>query len=100
MFNDLDAQEQDKAVSMLVPSTRGAHTRKLRQAPYQDLPIIYMLCDQDHAIPLALQKAMVLGIQNQGAMVAFTEVVSGHSPYLSHPKVVVETIVSMARALG
>ena len=100
MFSDLNNELQAKYTSMLVLSTRAAHTRKLRHAPYQHIPIRYMLTEKDNAVPLFLQELLVAKLQEVGAQTSVVKVDAGHSPYLSKPEMVVNAVVDMVKSLS
>lgn len=50
------------------------------------------MCEDDLAIPLVGQKAMVKAARDAGGTVDVTRIRAGHSPFLSKPNAIVEWI--------
>jgi hypothetical protein len=60
----------------------------LTSAAWKLMPVHYMLCELDNAIPLAFQRKMCEDAIALGADVRMTSVQAGHSPFLSMPETV------------
>ncbi|KAL8831303.1 MAG: hypothetical protein Q9170_005361 [Blastenia crenularia] len=83
-FNDLPPANALCWASKLKKHSLPAFLSPLTYAAYRDYPSSYLLCINDNAIPLAIQKRFVAmaGIQDT------VEVQSGHLPQVSQPKLV------------
>jgi hypothetical protein len=68
---------------------------KTTWAPWECVPVTYVFCTRDNAIPIEVQEGMV-----KGAGARFREVVveAGHSPFLSKVEEVVGAIVGAAES--
>ncbi|KAE8153364.1 Alpha/beta hydrolase fold-1 [Aspergillus avenaceus] len=51
-------------------------------AAYVDIPAVYLLCEEDRAIPIAVQEAMVEKAREMGANISTERVKTGHTPWL------------------
>lgn len=79
----------DNLVSSLKYQSKASFYTPLTYAAYQDVPVSYLLCEQDNALPFSAQQAMV-GIG--GPNVVPHVCAAGHSPMLSMPDKVVDVI--------
>ena len=66
---------------------------------YLDVPVSYLFCENDRAIPLKAQKYMVAQAKSKGAVIQTETCSASHSPFLSQPEVVVKLIQRAAAAL-
>jgi len=92
-YNDLPDAEAEHWFSLLKPHPAIAQTTELTNEGYRYVPVTYLFCENDQALPVVVQKAMVeTALQGD-----FTGVTcgSGHSPFLSMPEKVVEVIESL-----
>lgn len=103
-YNDLPSQEAEELARANVThnlSAVVAHT--MRNAPWMDLPTVYVQCVQDRALVFELQKILV-DEAVAAAKVADKEVIervtldSGHCPFLSQPNKVLDIIKRVALA--
>lgn len=69
-------------------------------AAWELMPVHYMLCELDNAIPLAFQKKMCDEAIASGADVRMTSVKAGHSPFLSMPETVAKWIRGAVGEVG
>ena len=66
----------------------GACVAETTYSAWKAIPVAYLLCEKDNAIPFAFQKQMCDDARKAGGVVE-TEICSaGHSPFLSQPDVV------------
>ncbi|CEO59973.1 hypothetical protein PMG11_04620 [Penicillium brasilianum] len=85
-YNDLSLREQEKWSSRIVHTSRAVFEERVAHEPWHDLPCMYLFCEDDKAIPLAVQESMasLLGDYSQ------FRCPSSHSPFLSMPDKVAE----------
>lgn len=88
-YNDLPESDMDNLVSSLKHQSKASFYTPLTYAAYQDVPVSYLLCEKDNAIPFPAQQAMV-GIG--GPNVVSHICAAGHSPMLNMPERVVDVI--------
>jgi pimeloyl-ACP methyl ester carboxylesterase len=62
----------------------------LTQVAYTKIPTTYLYCENDRALPLAVQEMMV---KQAGLDAQELRCGAGHSPFLSQPDVFVESIL-------
>ncbi|THW32436.1 hypothetical protein D6D21_10385 [Aureobasidium pullulans] len=88
LYNDIDHNEALKAVWKLEPQSHGVNTSIIpdQVAGITGIPVSYLRCEHDRAVPLAVQNAAVKTLRENGVHV-FAEVAkSGHSPFLKMPE--------------
>ncbi|KAM3415142.1 hypothetical protein BST61_g10267 [Cercospora zeina] len=89
LYNDLEINEALKAVWRLKPQSYGVLTNEMpdQVAGLKDLPVGYLMCRNDNAVPWAAQEGTVKRLKAAGCEVSLVEVAeSGHSPFLSLPR--------------
>lgn len=92
-YNDVPPETAQKFGSLLQHHAWPTFTTPLSYAAYRDVPSTYLICEQDAAIPLPGQQAMVaFGGENLTRVVCS----AGHSPMLSMPETVVNLIRNAA----
>lgn len=92
-YNGLPPETADKYASLLQHHAWPTFTTPLSYAAYRNVPSTYLICEQDAAIPLAGQQAMVaFGGEDLKKVVCS----SGHSPMLTMPETVVDLIRNAA----
>ncbi|RGP77717.1 hypothetical protein FLONG3_4176 [Fusarium longipes] len=91
-YHDVDAETQKKAIDALKHQSRRVYSDIVEYEPWHDVPCFFIFCDEDRAIPLAIQENMasLLG-PNAGSL----HVKSSHSPFLSLPD---ETVKGLEQA--
>jgi hypothetical protein len=71
---------------------------ELTYAGYKDVPVSYMLCEEDLCIPPKNQKDGIDLIEEvSGRKVDVTSIKAGHGPTVSQPQAVVDWIVGAAK---
>lgn len=88
-YNDLPESGMDTLISSLKHQSKASFFTPLTYAAYQDVPVSYLLCENDNAIPFQAQQAMV-GIG--GPNVASHICAAGHMPMIQMPERVVNVI--------
>jgi len=92
-----DVAEPQKWIDMLKPHSYRTMFSKTTYAGWKHVPCTYLLCEQDMAIPIAVQKGMVEEAKKMGADMKVESCDAGHSPFLSVPE---EMARSIRRAAG
>lgn len=99
-FHDLPYQEALLHVASLRQQTLSTFTASDGvYAGWQDVPVWYLICNQDHAMALERQQEMVKRAREAGGTVTTREIESGHEPFLSRPEEVVEFVEEATRDL-
>ncbi|KAJ5217439.1 hypothetical protein N7468_010447 [Penicillium chermesinum] len=80
-YNDLSLQDRKKWSSEAVHTSRAVYEGRAAHEPWHDLPCMYIFCENDMAVPLAVQESMA------GLLGEYTQfrLPSSHSPFLSMP---------------
>ena len=66
---------------------------------FREVPVMYLLCEQDQALPVEVQRMMVRRIEEAGVENVVLESCGGsHSPFLSMPETATEVVARAARA--
>ncbi|TQV97842.1 hypothetical protein V2A60_006437 [Cordyceps javanica] len=93
-YHDLSPQEALWAESLLV-----AHGTVVQYTPvdvqkvaWRTTPLTYVLCEDDHALPLDMQDMMVGRVESDGIPVKCFNIPSSHSPFLSMPERVADIV--------
>ena len=89
-YGDVDSHEADRAVDQLLPTSMSAFTETLNSAAWKTIPSSYIVCEQDHAIPVFLQEQMALRASTTYRLS------SSHSPFLSRTSDLVALIEKIA----
>ncbi|RAL03033.1 alpha/beta hydrolase [Aspergillus ibericus CBS 121593] len=66
-------------------------------AAYLEIPSVYLLCEEDHAIPLFVQELMVEKARAKGACIETERIKTAHSPWLVDPDQVADFVKRHAR---
>ncbi|MFG2925646.1 alpha/beta hydrolase [Streptomyces sp. NPDC048305] len=78
-YGDVPREEAEEAAARLVPQSAKSFSDVLVRAGWHDVPSTYIICEQDQALPVALQEAL---------STRATEVYrmdGSHSPFLAKP---------------
>ena len=89
-YQDLQPTEQKFWAAKLKHHSVIAQKTALTQVAYGNIPVAYLYCKIDQALPLAVQEMMVL---RSGLDVLELWCEAGHSPFLSQPDVFVESVL-------
>lgn len=83
LYRDLEHNEALKAVWKLEPQSYGIDSSPLpdQVAGMKGIPLSYLMCDDDHAVPWEVQKATVQGFGAAGVDLYAEVAASGHSPF-------------------
>ena len=96
-YSDLQPPEQEYWASKLQHHTVIAQKTPLTKAAYTQIPVGYLYCENDQAMPLWLQHDMV---KQSGVKVQEMSCSAGHSPFLSQPDVFVDSIEKVVKTIA
>lgn len=99
LYHDLEHNEALKAVWKLKPQSYGINTSSTpdQVAGLRGIPLSYLLCSNDNAVPWEAQRQTVEGFRAAGIDVHAEVAASGHSPFLKLP---LETSRFIRKAAG
>ncbi|KAF2167531.1 hypothetical protein M409DRAFT_22338 [Zasmidium cellare ATCC 36951] len=89
LYNDLDHNEAAKAIHLLRPQSYACTTSPIpdQVAAMKGIPLSYLLCSEDNALPWERQIGTIQGFREKGIEILYTQVSrSGHSPFLRFPR--------------
>ncbi|RBR25731.1 uncharacterized protein FIESC28_01484 [Fusarium coffeatum] len=92
-YHDMSADAQKKAVDALTHECIRAFTDETDYEPWQDMHCLYFICEEDKAIPAAVQEQMA-GILGPNSIVFRSK--ASHSPFLSAVQDVVDGVEKAA----
>ncbi|KJZ76530.1 hypothetical protein HIM_04259 [Hirsutella minnesotensis 3608] len=100
LYNDVPPEEGTWADDLRVPFGHTAQYTpiKCERVAWRAIPLTYIICEQDQAIPAFVQDMMVGKVEQQGISVKQYRIAASHSPFLSVPEKLVD-IVSDVMAL-
>ncbi|KAL0941534.1 uncharacterized protein CTRU02_204297 [Colletotrichum truncatum] len=84
-YNDLDDFAAKNAIMQLKSHSYKTFFSKLTYAAWRNIPVTYILCEQDNAIPIAAQQHMI-DVSQVDVLVERMD--TGHSPFLNKPDLV------------
>ncbi|KAL2427080.1 hypothetical protein ABEF95_008073 [Exophiala dermatitidis] len=95
-YQDLPVDQQAHWASQLKPQTTICQFNPVTRIAYKDIPVSYLYCENDQALPLPVQKQMV---KKCGVKVQEFTCTAGHSPFLSQPETFVDYIVTASETI-
>jgi pimeloyl-ACP methyl ester carboxylesterase len=95
MYHDLPLQEAQGWISKLRPQSLATFEDKTRSAAWRKIPTSYLVCEDDRAIPMEGQEAMIARIKEEGGDIEVERLFVSHSPYVAKPE---ETAAFLERA--
>lgn len=72
------------------PQSEASFSGALTYAAHRDIPAVYLLCEQDRSLPIGLQELFVTYAEGK---ISTRRCKTGHSPMVTMPDEVVETIL-------
>jgi len=97
MYQDLRSDDAKYWISKLRPHSLATFTTKAKSAAWRTIPSAYLICENDGAIPVQGQEAMVAAVQKEGGEIEVERLNSCHCPHLQEPDAVVSFL---RRAIG
>ena len=102
-YNDLSLKQQAKWTSRLVRHPTKAQfeppKRQKLAVAWRRIPVTYLFCKEDQALPLPVQEMMVNRIEDAAGELKVDKKYceAGHSPFLSMPDRVVDIVISRVK---
>ncbi|KAI9743528.1 MAG: hypothetical protein M1818_002842 [Claussenomyces sp. TS43310] len=96
-YHDLGPEQQAYWTSRLQPHSYATKFVGATMAAWRTIPSAYLICEDDRAIPVAVQEAMVKNCQDAGAPMETERIFTSHSPFLSKPD---DVVGFLRRAVG
>lgn len=93
-YNDMPREEADYWAGRLRPMHMPVPHDFYE--PWREVPLHYLICEDDLAQPLALQETMIECAREEGGVVHTERIAAGHSPFLSQPEATVRWIRRVA----
>ncbi|KAI0421083.1 Alpha/beta hydrolase fold-1 [Xylaria grammica] len=96
-FSDIPPEEGEAWAAKFTRHSSASFNTPLTYAGYRDVPVSYLLCEDDLVIPKDVQEAEIAMIEREsGNKVHVTSIKSGHIPILSMPQEVISWITQTA----
>jgi len=96
-FSDLPKEEGETWQRRFSRHSAISFAGELTHAGYKDIPVSYLLCEDDLVIPLKNQRdGIELVVKESGKKVDVTSIKAGHCPMASQPQKVVDWILNLA----
>lgn len=89
-FADCDADTFAEALTRATPQSLAAFGQQVRRVAWQEIPSTYVVCTEDHAIPVDGQRA------HAAKATRAVELACGHHPSLSQPQALAQLIADSA----
>jgi len=97
VFSDLPKDEGEAWMRKFPTHSAISFVGALTYAGYNDVPVNYLVCEDDNCIPVKYQREGIQVIeQASGRNVEATSIRSGHCPNASQPQKVVDWILDVA----
>lgn len=80
-----DVPDGEQWATTLRPHAIATKNSPSTSAAYLFIPTYYLLCEEDRAIPLAVQQVMVDRARRKGAEIETEKISTGHTPWLAAP---------------
>lgn len=97
MLSDLPLEEAERWADKMSTHSSTSFANALTYAGYKDVPVSYLVCEQDVIIPPKNQRAMIEMIEREsGNKVDVGSIQSGHCANMTELPTVVEWIVQLA----
>jgi pimeloyl-ACP methyl ester carboxylesterase len=90
LYGGVGPDVADRAAARLVPQATKSFTETLTSAAWKTIPSAYLVCEEDRAIPAALQESMATRAST------VHRIRSGHSPFLSMPAQLARLVTTAA----
>jgi hypothetical protein len=84
-YNDLDAKGAEYWFNKLRPHSVATFREKSTSPAWLNIPSVYLVCEDDRAIPAADQDAMIAGVKQAGGIIEVERTFCSHSPHLVKP---------------
>lgn len=88
-YNDMGPEHAADMKRHLKQHSNRVFMSKLTYAAYRDIPMTFILCTKDKAMPIVAQEGMVAQAKSLGADITTVTLEASHSPFFSMPDAVV-----------
>ena len=94
----LPAEEGEAVIQGFAKHSAQSFGNELTHAGYKDIPVSYLLCEEDMAGPPAFQREMIAMIEEvSGQKVDVTNIQADHCANLSAEKETIEWVIGVAK---
>ncbi|UNI16345.1 hypothetical protein JDV02_002783 [Purpureocillium takamizusanense] len=102
LYNDVEPDEAKWANDLCVAFGHAAQTTPIQceRVAWRDIPLTYIICELDLAIPESVQTLMISKVEEQGIKVRQYRLAASHSPFLSMPEKVVDIVMEVVSSHG
>ncbi|CZR55098.1 uncharacterized protein PAC_04984 [Phialocephala subalpina] len=91
-----EAEEGEAWIRKMSCHSAISFTNELTYAGYKDVPVSYLVCEEDLVIPLKNQREEIEMIEREsGRKVDVTSIKTGHVPIASQPQLVIDWILDV-----
>ncbi|KAJ5609030.1 hypothetical protein N7528_009597 [Penicillium herquei] len=94
-WQDIPLESQEKWNSLTLHACRAPFSGEVTYEPWQDIPCAYIVCEQDNALPPPFQE---LFASKMGGPEVTYRLPSSHSPFLSMPDRLADTLQQIAKS--
>ena len=91
-YNDLEPDDAKKFAAMLTGLPTSTQWTEVTHEAFREIPVTYLVCEKDAAIPEEVQRMMCSRIEALGVRVDYETCSASHSPFLSMPGSLVEIV--------
>jgi hypothetical protein len=96
-FTDLPAEQGQAWIKKFDRHSSASFASPLTHAGYKDVPVSYLVCENDLCIPVQIQKDEIAMIEKEtGGTVDVTSIQADHIPPAGKPQSVVDWILDVA----
>lgn len=96
-FSDIPLEEGITWVKKFRAHSAPSFACPLKHAGFLDVPVSFLLCEEDRVIPQSIQRGEIEMIeQKSGNKVDVTTLKTGHCPSVSNPQAVIDWLVTLA----
>lgn len=98
VLNHLPLEEGVTWIKKFPKQSAASFSNEVTYVGYKDIPVSYLLCEEDLCIPATIQKAQIETIERQsGSKVNVTSIKSDHGPNITAVQEMVDWIVDVAK---
>ncbi|KAF9880364.1 hypothetical protein CkaCkLH20_02318 [Colletotrichum karsti] len=97
LYNDMPEEEAQWAEKQMVAHGHAAQYTPIScpEVAWRVIPLNYIICDNDKALPSFVQEMMIKNVEEQGIDVSKFRLPASHSPFLSMPERVADIVMSV-----
>jgi homoserine acetyltransferase len=96
-YNDLAPEVAKHFSAQLTVHPTSAQWTDVSHEAFKEIPVTYLLCENDQALPLEVQKMICGRIEAMGVKVDYESCSAGHSPFLSMPDQLAEIVEKVSQ---